>query len=374
MPFASRFVCRWFVPVVLAAALAGCSTSSRIAGPGAPGGGQQAFIITTDFSTGGLSAIDVDTRAVSANVAAVHSDAMLRLYGGLIYVVNRFGQDNVQVIDPARGYTTVRQFSTGNGTNPQDIAFASASKAYISRYASTDLLIVDPSTGTNIGTISLAAFADADGLPEMARMAIVGPYLFIACQRLTNFVASNPSMVVVVDIRGDRVVDTNPLVPGVQAITLAGRNPFTDFAWDAIDRELLIGCAGAFGALDGGIERIDPVQLKSLGFAITESALGGDINGIGWNGPAHSYAIVSDAAFNASIVAWSANAGDTLRTVYRPGGYNLADCQVLTGRGELWVARNQLVAPGVLIFRAGPDTLLAGPLNTGLPPNQIAFQ
>jgi hypothetical protein len=356
------------------AALGGCSTNHpAMNAPIIPAGHPRAYVITTDFATGALAAVDVATRDVSPNVAPIHSDATLRVYGGLIYVVNRFGADNIQVVDPANGYATVRQFSTGNGTNPQDIAFASASKAYVSRYNSSDLLIVDPRNGSTLGTISLAAFADADGIPDMSHMAIVRHYLFVALQRLTSFAASNPSMIAVIDIDTDKLVDTNPLIGGIQAITLTGRNPFTDFAYDALDDELLIGCAGTFGVPDGGIERIDPVHLASRGYAITESALGGDVNDIGWVGPAHSYAIVNDASFNASLVAWSEIGADTLRTVYAPGGYGLADCEA-NSNGELWVADNHVANPGIRIFRVGADTLIAGPLSTGLPPTQIAFQ
>jgi len=356
----------------LAALIAGCTTNDNPYAPIVPSN-SAAYVITTDFSTGRLSVIDLATRQVSPNVAAVHSDATLRVYGGLIYVINRFGQDNIQVIDPSRGFTTVRQFSTGNGSNPQDIAFISTTKAYVSRYGSSDLLIVNPSTGVTRGTISLAGFADSDGLPEMAHLAIVGPWLFVACQRLTNFAAVNPSVVVVIDTRTDKVSDRELLVPGIQGITLTGRDPFTDFVYDDATKELLIGCVGSFGVADGGIERIDAVTPHSLGYAITESALGGDVLDIAWNGAGHSYAIVSDASFNDRLIGWSETTGAPIDTLYAPGGSALPDCAV-NALGELYVADNRLTAPGVRVFRAGADTLIAGPLDTGLPPNQIAFR
>lgn len=360
--------------LALAALLAGCSPSGSITAP-FTFGADRAFVLTSDFQTGGLSVIDLDTRQVAANVATVlpHADATLRVHGGLIYVVNRFGQDNIQVIDPGKNYATIRQFSTENGSNPQDIVFATTLKAYISRYRSADLWVVDPRSGLRRNTISLAAFADGDGLPEMARMALVGPYLFVACQRLTNFVAVNPSVVVVIDTRTDRIVDVDPATPGVQAIPLTGRNPVTDLVYDAGTRTLLVGCVGLYGALDGGIERIDAVTLQDLGYAITEAALGGDVGDIAWNGPDHSYAIVSDASFDASVVAWSATTGAKLGTVYAPGGFSLPDCEV-NDRGELYVCDNRFTSPGVRVFRASADTLLAGPLDTGLPPSQIAFE
>jgi hypothetical protein len=368
-----RFVVhRALAPLAVAALLVGCSSRGSITAPFVLGA-DQAFVLTTDFSTGGLSVIDLDTRRVAVNVAAVHSDATLRVHDGLIYVVNRFGQDNIQIIDPARKYATLRQYSTGNGSNPQDIVFASALKAYISRYGCAEVLVVDPRSGLQRNTISLAAFADGDGLPEMARMALVGSHLFVACQRLTNFAAVNTSVVVVIDVRTDAIVDVDPGTPGVQAITLTGRNPVTDLVYDDASHSLLVGCAGIYGALDGGIERIDVVTLQDLGVVISEATLGGDIGDIAWNGPNHSYAIVSDASFDASVVAWSATTGAKLGTVYAPGGFSLPDCAV-NDRGELYVCDNRFTAPGVRVFRAGADTLLAGPLDTGLPPSQIAFR
>jgi len=354
--------------------LAGCSSHGIVNAP-LGGGSNNAYVVTTDFSTGGLSVIDLDTRAVTPNVAVVHSDATLRVHNGLIYVINRFGQDNIQIIDPAKHYATMRQFSTGNGSNPQDIVFATALKAYVSVYGSASLLIVHPTSGFPIGSISLADFADSDGLPEMAHMALVGPYLFVACQRLTSFAPSNPSVVAVIDVRTDTVVDVDPATAGVQGIALTGRNPITDFIYDAATHSLLIGCAGAFGALDGGIERIDVNTFQSTGFAISEATLGGDVTDIAWNGPNHSYAVISDASFNASVVAWSPATGALVGSgpVYAPGGFTIPDVAV-NDRGELYVADNTFTAPGVRVFQTGTDTPLAGPLNTGLPPNQIAFR
>src|SRR5262245_4298947 len=217
----------------------------------------RAFVLTTDFQTGSLSVANLDTRAVAKDVQPVHSDAVMRWYGGLLYVVNRFGQDNIQVIDPAQGYATVRQFSTGNGSNPQDICFISATKAYVTRYELGDLLIVNPATGASLGVIPLGAFADADGIPEMAHMVRVDRRVFVAIQRLDRNAGYQPtdkSLVAVIDAVADTVVDADSLTAGNQAIVLTGKNPYTTFAFDRASSRLLIGCAGAYGALDGGIE------------------------------------------------------------------------------------------------------------------------
>ncbi len=343
----------------------------------------KAYVATTDFSTGSMSAVTLASRAVQVDVASVYSDATLRWWGGKLYVVNRLGADNIQVVDPAQGFATVQQFSVGPGSNPQDIAVVSPTKAYVSCLGSASLQIVNPAAGTVTGAIPLAGFADSDGIPDAAHLAIAGGYLFVALQRLTNFQPVNTSMVAVVDLAADTVVDVDPWTPGVQAIPLVGRNPVTRFAYDPFTQSLLIGCAGAFGVLDGGIEAIPlagggaivPGQPRwqSTGNVITEPALGGDIGEIGFLLPGHSYAIVSDASYHESVVSWNALTGQKLATIYAPGGFNLPDLAVSLDRDELWVCDAHTTTPGLHVFQCSTDTQVAGPLDTGLPPYQIAF-
>ena len=72
--------------------------------------------MTSDYSVSGqVSTGDVLAPwSVDANLASVHSDAIAREHGGLVYIVNRLYQDNIQVLDPSQGFATVRQFSVGS--------------------------------------------------------------------------------------------------------------------------------------------------------------------------------------------------------------------------------------------------------------------
>jgi len=175
-----------------------------------------------------------------------------------------------------------------------------------------------------------------------------------------------------VDTRADTVFDVNPALPGKQAIVLTAQNPVTTFQWDAAGSRLLVGCTGAFGVLDGGVEAIDPDTFQSLGLLVTEAALGGDIGDLAWNGPERSYAIVSDASFNTHLVSWSAVTGTRLATLFSPGGFSLPDCAI-DDRGELYVCHSDFLAPALYVFDTATDTQVAGPLGTGLPPQQIVF-
>ena len=127
---------------------------------------------TTDYATGGLSSLDLDTNTVVNDHLTIHSDAVVRTYRDKVYILNRLGQDNVIVLSGDDLQTPLTQYSTGNGTNPHDIAFVSEEKAYISRYGRTHLLVVNPVTGDSLGTVDLSTFADADGLPETSQLAV----------------------------------------------------------------------------------------------------------------------------------------------------------------------------------------------------------
>jgi DNA-binding beta-propeller fold protein YncE len=335
----------------------------------------RAFVLTSDFVTGGLSVVDLDTRAVMTDVASVHHDARARWAFGKLYVLNRFGADNVQVIDPGASFATVRQFSTGNGSNPSDIVVVAPDKAYVSLYGTAYLQVVDPNAGMLGPTIDLTALADADGLPEADRMARFGRWLFVAIQRLDRnggFVPTDTSLVAVVDLESDALVDVDPMAPGVQGIVLPATNPVTTFVWDGDARRFYLGCAGAYGALDGGIVVIDPETLVAQGLAATEVELGGDLGDIEWHTATHGYAIVSDPSFNTKLITWNPATGLATGTVSNPGGFSLSDC-ARNDRGEIYLANNGLDAPGVYIYSTATDLALVGPLSAGLPPSQVLF-
>lgn len=360
--------------LVLAVARASCFAAALLATAGRATAGR-AYVVESDFTTGSCSGVNTATRTPACDVASVHSDARVRWYGGRVYVVNRFGADNIEVLDGST-YAFVRQFSVGNGSNPYDIAFASPTKAYVTRYESADLWIVDPTTGAHTGTVSLAGLADHDGIPEMDRMMVVGPLLFVSLQRVDRanfFSPTDSSLVAVVDTRTDALVDCDAAHPGVQGIRLAFQNPVTPFVFDGSRTRLYLGCAGSYGIPDGGIVAVDPANLTSAGVVALEDSLGGDVVDLAWGGEAKAYAIVSDAAFNTSLVHWSAATGRKLGTLYSPGGFTLADAEVTPDGSEVWVCNSSFASPGLRMFRTATDLPVGGVVTCTLPPQGIAF-
>lgn len=333
--------------------------------------------LTTDYATGSIAALSTASPwTVQSNLAPVCADAVIRVRGGLIYAVNRMGCDNVEVIDPA-GWSVIHEFSVGSGSNPQDIAVISATRAYVSRYESNDLLEVNPSTGAQLGTISLASFADVDGLCEMHRMEVRGNRLFVELQRMHRqswpdpWVPVPPSLLAVIDLTTRQLVDADPLLPGVQGIALAGTNPIAPMQVDPATGYLLVPEAGQYGVIDAaGLERVDPVSLQSMGFVVTEAALGGDLIDFALWSANRGYALVSLSGFNTALVTYNPTTGQGTGTIYNPGGYVLSDLLVYP-TGRLFLADRDFDHPGVRIYDAAAGTLLAGPLGTGLPPIEL---
>ncbi len=331
------------------------------------------FVVTTDFQvSGNCTEIEIDSPwNAEAGLEQVSGDAIVREHGGLLYVVNRYLADNVQVIDPAANYLTIHENSVGPGSNPQDIVVLNENRAYISRYESTWLYEFDPATGSVIDSIDLSLFADGDGLPEMSRMALDGDHLFVQLQRLDrNFFWTpvSPSYLAVIDISTNQLVDTDHGQAGIQAISLAGTNPGFPMTRDESSRKLYVSELGSYGSLDGGIDVVDLDQLVSLGFVSTETQLGGDVGAFVIAG-GKGFAVTSDDAFFTNdFVSFSLATGAILGTHYSTSGF-VPDVEYDNTSGQIFLCDRKTTAPGIQVFDGTSGAQLTGsPISTGLPP------
>jgi DNA-binding beta-propeller fold protein YncE len=337
----------------------------------------QAFVVTTDFTTGSFGTVGLDSPHAVQQSSPQHQifrDAVARAHDGLVYVINRLFADNIQVLDPANKFATELECSTGNGTNPHDIAFVDAHKAYVSLFETPKLLIVNPSAQPNckdfvLGTIDLSSLADADGNPDMDQMAIVDGRLYVSLERLNVHVILRPpaenGAIAVIDTA------TDELLGGIE---LSGENPFSMTQGLTVrDGAIYVAEAGLFGVIDGGIERVDLQTQQAEGFFVTEQDLGGDITDFALVSDRLAYAIVSKPDFSTALVAFDPTTRQITNTLRQNYGFTLADIE-LNDRGELYLADRTPQASGVRIFRAVDGTPLTDhPLDVLLPPFEIVF-
>jgi DNA-binding beta-propeller fold protein YncE len=170
------------------------------------------FVVTSDGSVGNCAAVEIESPwAARTGLEPVGPYATVRHFAGLHWIVNGAppggsSTDDVQAIDPLT-FETVRYFSVGAGSSPRDIVLADAAHAWVSRYDSRWLLEIDPTSGAPPDSIDLGGFGDADGLPEMAWMALDGTHLFVQLQRLDrpgSGATVPPALLTVIDVAGSQ--------------------------------------------------------------------------------------------------------------------------------------------------------------------------
>lgn len=339
-----------------------------------------AFVLTTDFSTGSYSVIDLVTRNVTRDIrrGGVHSDAIARLFGDRLYVVNRLGADSIQIIDPQQGFTTPTngELSVGNGSNPQDIAFVSATKAYVSRLASAQLLIINPTTLTRLGEIDLRSLIkanDRDGSPDPAHMLVHNGLVYVVLQHL-DFTSGFP----IVKAASGEIAVIDPTTDRVRTvIVLNAENPVSEIHFSPTLNRLLVSCVGDFGVNEGGIKAINPTtNTVDAGFVIRESTIGGDITAFGIVSSTKGFAIVSDANFANTLVTFNPTTGQLIRSIVGPLNVFIPHLAI-NSRNELYlsIADTRTSTPGVRIFDTIRDLeLTTAPLSVGvLPPVFTVF-
>jgi len=351
---------RWSGGAVVGCGFAVCLAAACAPEPERdPAIGGDLFVLTTDFETGAFSVVDSATGEAAVNVGLVHSDATARVRGDRVYVVNRLGQDNVTALDAGDRYAVLWQTSTEPGSNPQDIAFVSDRKAYVSRLERTSLLVLDPSTGAPRGTIELGSLADADGLPEPAAMLAVGDRIVVAVERLDHddaYRPTGPGALAVIDPATDRLERT---------IELAAPDPYGDMAL-AADGRLLVAEVGVFGELDGGIEAIDLAAGTSDGLILDEATLGGDVTAFTPVADGSVWLVVSDPSFVKSVVRW--NPADGSRRTIVAGADLLLPCVVAIGGDRVAICDRTTDAPGLRLFTLDGVETTGHPIDVGLPP------
>ena len=331
------------------------------------------FVITTDFSTGSTAFLAANAAEAEVNLLGIHSDAVGHYHDGRVYIVNRLGQDNILVLDAMDLRTPLTQFSVGNGANPHDIEIVAPDKAYVTRYGTASLLIVNPQDGAELGEIDLSAFADADGLPEVSQIVRVGDRLYLSCQRLDRNGGWGPvdvSYLIVVDIATDTLVDVDSDAEGVQGIALSAANPNS---MAVVGEQIAVGVVVGFGDRAGGVEIVDTATNRSLGLAVSEGDLGGDITSMVLVDQNRGYAVVADENFANSVRPFELSSGAVGAPLENiSGGFipSLAvdgDRLIVADRGSF----SDPASAGLKFYDAATGAFLSGPIDTGLPPQDI---
>lgn len=188
-------------------------------------------ITTTDFSTGALSVLDLNTGEVKPDLALATTDSLPFYSDGRLVLLHRYTFDALDLLSPTSFALLGQQSLAVPGvlsSNPHAIAIA-GDLAYVTLFGAPRVQIVDladPSRPTLAGHIDLGPLADADGNPE-AHLAIrCGDTLFVSLQRLDQNQLLAPTdtrdHLAAIDLPTRRLHDLDPDAPGVQPLPLRG--------------------------------------------------------------------------------------------------------------------------------------------------------
>ncbi len=296
---------RHLILIITLALFAACGSVSFTAGSGDTDGtasdndelgsdDSEIFLFASDYSSSGqlyiASLIDGETSLENSGVELLGTEAVIRLYDDLLYVLHAGGSfnsvstDNVQIIDPENGFETIDQFSTGNGTNPQDIVVTDG-KAFISLYNPEndddnlatngqpgDVIEMDLDTGDVTHRYSFYNYLadDDDKQANAFAMKLVGSTLYVLLQDLESntFEATSAGLV-------GKINTVAHTVTG--AIELSGRNP-SNFAVSDDEDKLFVATTNdrEYDTIYSGLDVVNLATEESELF-VADSQLAGYI-------------------------------------------------------------------------------------------------
>ena len=310
-----------------------------------------------------------------------------------LYQIGRFQIDSLTRYAPDDLDAPIWQYSV-NGTetaaNPYEVVFASETKAYVIRYGSPLVWIVDPSSSTEanfkIGEIDLSAYDTVDGVPNASDAILVNGRLFVLLQRLDEFAPVRDGYVAVIDTATDTEVDTGMGSDGLFGIALESSNPATLSYVEENEEIYVVGRGNIFGnadvagdPYDGGVEVIDPVSFERD--LLLDDGTAEDNDGF----VADALVVSPDKGY---VLYYTEFGVTTLRT-FNPmtglpaedavAGLENRDISVLAQDpdGRLWVGlsvgADGTESPGFTVLDPRDDSVLIERVATEFNPNDIVF-
>ena len=224
--------------------------------------GSGAHSIVTLDGDGNLNALNELLSDDSDLSVAAYGDSFYRI--GRLYAGNNIARLRFDAPRDVLWQYSTNEVNSAVASNPYDIVFVSDTKAYVLRYNSTAIWIVNPSASTlaefKTGEIDLSAYGGDDGVPDMGAATIANGKLFVALQRLEgpSYQVVQQAYVAVIDIASDQEIDAGIAGDNLKGIPLQVRNP-TDILYHAPSGTLFVQGSGSFFPMDysGGIETID---------------------------------------------------------------------------------------------------------------------
>jgi hypothetical protein len=250
-----------------------------------------ALFVGTDFVNGELAVVALHPDTVAGQLPLADQDSIPSASGSTGFVLEQ-GLGKVLVLDQAHPWMAAKTIDVNDSAdaallaaNPHAIVLTTGTKAYVARYSSNVVKIVDVGSGAVTGSVDLSAFVapdDPDGLVDVTDAAFdpATGHAYFLLQRINqgDFTGSAPDFVaaclashgqiVGVNVANDTILDLNGAAAG-NAIDLLGDNP-ASLTPDFGNGRFIVPETGCYQAPDAGS---DGGQLPRLGRGIEAVAI-----------------------------------------------------------------------------------------------------
>lgn len=348
--------------------------------------------VSSDFSSGGVNVIDLDSGNYDASGPYHETGSDIAVVGGTghYYLLGKFQMDNISKVDISNlAKKTWDEFSVllpdeQDAGNPYDLITVNDQKAYLLRYNSAKILIVNPSATNEAdffsgGVLDLSDYTpekNENGVPRVSAATLVGGKLFVTLQRLNDTYAPvNKSYVAVFDARTDEEIETGKGAGGLKGIPLLGTNPADIQYHGGIG--LVVRNIGTNSETYGNGTSLDIIttdyEISSM-FPATTSADKGQVKDFVIVDQHHGYIINLKGYMDTKVQSFDPAEGrSSLKTIDDLSGGDFRDIE-LSPKGNLWIADADKKLPGIDIIDTSNNSEIAFVDSPrGLLPNDIAF-
>jgi hypothetical protein len=354
--------------------------------------------IAADFSSSQVAYLDYASQTVNDGFyAKTLSDYTINVFQDDVYHIGRFFIDTISKYNANDASTEIWSYSTQDNAdsisrNPYSLISLSEDKAYLLRYGSDKIWIVNPQAidfeSFKVGELDLASYVpdnNTGGTPGPSAAVINDGKLFVVMQRLDDaFSTSNTVYLAVFDTTTDSEIETGAdSTDNVMGIPLLGLNPL-EHSVRAFEDKVYITTRDSYSASSVDQSLIEEVDSNDFSLRTVLSA-----NGITYNTTKfiQSTAIVAadKGYFYANETFFGPYREESTLYQFNPSTGEISDETVLDidtnsigfididAAGFLWVSVREDAAPGVQIIDTETNSLFINRLETQLNPGVIRF-
>ena len=353
--------------------------------------------VAPDYSGSEVVTLDPETEVVTKGYYIKDgSDYTVRSYNKDVFHIGRFFIDtiakyNADALDTEVWSYTTQDTGDSTSRNPYDIVSLSDTKAYILRYGSSKVWIVNPQA-TNaddfkIGELDLDSYIAEDnsnGTPNPSAGTIVDGKLFITLQRLNDAYSPNTAYIAVFDTETDLEIETNANADDtVMGIPLVGVNPLGNSIVSK-DGVVYVTTRNSYSDTDLTLSRVEAITASdySLRTVLTADDIAENTSAfIGSSAivsATKGYLVAEETFFSpyrvlSTVYSFNPTTGVIADTAVAETGTEQISHISLDAANFLWISVSNPANPGVDVVNTETDVNELPRFATELNPTAIAF-